>query len=778
MFFVLLAHFIVAFAALTLLQSRPRVSAALGVAVFSATIVATVVWGVGDDQPRGETWSWLAGLGLDVHLRLDSFAVMMTLVIATLGALVLAYSAAYFDPDKVTARFTGLFIAFAGVMTGLVLSADLFTMFIFWELTSVFSFLLIGLKSESATARASALRALLVTGTGGLAMLAGIVLLEVEIGTTSFTALAEMMPTGTTVSVAAILVLMGAFTKSAQFPFHFWLPGAMAAPTPVSAYLHSATMVKAGIVLMARLSPVFGDIDTWRWLVVLAGGTTMILGGVRAMRAHDAKLLLAHSTVSQLGFLAILAGIGIPGATYAAVVHLAAHAVFKAALFLSVGVVDHATGTRDIRELSGLARRMPLVAAMATLSAASMAGLMPLFGFATKEKALAVLLKADESVGSVGTVALVLVVIGAVLSTGYSVRLIRGMFGTKKDIPDTEVHHGSSMLLVSPVVLLGSASLLAGLLAKQTGHLFDAATKTLDATASGKLALWPGVNTALVVSVIVVVVGALVGALVPLGVSTRSLTLSGERIYQAVFDSILVGSKKVTRYSQNGSLPTYVMVIMSMAVAAIVVSMFRYDVPGLSGLSLADSWLQFAVAAMGIIVSVVLMFTTHRFVAALLLGGVGFALAVLFAAHGAPDLALTQILVETIVLVVFLLVLRQLPAVFDRAVSGMVRIGQLALSLAVGVSVAVFAAMVAQSRTSPSVGDRYVERSLEEAGGKNVVNVILVDFRAFDTLGEITVLAVAALGVANLVLMARRRLMASSGAMTGGTPANTGEVTR
>jgi multicomponent Na+:H+ antiporter subunit A len=766
MFVLLFAHFIVAAVALTVLKPRPRVSAFLGIGVFIATIIAMVQWGRtpegAGEAVRNVSVTWIGDLGLSLSLRLDSFAVMMVLIISVLGALVLAYSVAYFDPDDTTARFTGFFIAFAGVMSGLVMSADLFTMFVFWELTSVLSFLLIGLHSESGQARASALRALLVTGAGGLCLLAGVALFQVELGTTSFQELANMAPTGTVITVAAILVLLGAFTKSAQFPFHFWLPGAMAAPTPVSAYLHSATMVKAGIVLMARMSPIFGDLDIWRWMVVLAGGITMVLGGVRAMYATDAKLLLAHSTVSQLGFLGILAGIGIPGATYAAVVHLAAHAVFKAALFLSVGAVDHAVGSRDIRTLSGVGRQMPLVATLATLSAASMAGVSPLFGFATKEKALAVLLKADDTVGAVGNVALAFVVVGAVLSTAYSVRFVRGVFGTKKDCAPSHVHHAPSFLLVAPVVLLSGASLLAGLFAKQTGHLFDAVATTLSSTATGKLALWPGVNTALVVSVIVVAVGAVIGSLVPFAVTARSLPVTGDKVYLWLLDGILSGSKKITKYTQNGSLQTYVVVTMSVLIATLVYSLATDQWPHFDNVVIADSPLQLGVVVLGIVLTGVVTFTAHRFVAALLLGGVGFAIAVVFALFGAPDLALTQILVETIVLVVFLLVLRQLPSKFERSVKGSVRVVQIGLSVSVGLVVALFALLVGNARLAPSVGEEYIARSAPQGGGNNVVNVILVDFRGVDTLGEITVLAVAAIGVANLVNMARRQRRAAT----------------
>lgn len=762
MFLLLLALFVIATAALTVLSARPRIGAFAGVAALAATAVVVAIKGIGVDEPWEQRWVWVDELGLVISLRLDAFAVVMVLLVAVLGALVLWYSTGYFDADRTTARFVGLFVAFAAAMTGLVLSADLFSMFIFWELTSVCSFLLIGLNDLSSTARSSALRALLVTSAGGLCLLAGVALFQVFEGTSAFTELAERSPVGTGVTTAAVLVLIGGLTKSAQFPFHFWLPGAMAAPTPVSAYLHSATMVKAGIVLMARMAPIVGDTDVWRWIVVLAGGTTMLIGGARALRQTDAKLLLAHSTVSQLGFLTILVGLGVPGATYAGVAHLVAHAVFKAGLFLSVGAVDHATGTRDISVLSGVGRQLPVVAVVTTLLAASMAGLIPLFGFATKEKALVALLDADDSAGAVGVVALVAVVIGAVLSAAYSVRLVRGLFGSKRGVDATLIEHAPGFTLVVPVVLTAVASLVAGLAAGVVGGWLEAPALSLDSLSSGYLKLWPGVNTALVISVVVLVVGGVIGWRLPIA-ETRSVTrFSGERVFQFLLDGLIAGSKRVTAVSQSGSLLAYLAIVMGVVVAALVVAFVGAFGPngagsGFSETVLADSVLQAGVALLAVAFAFGVAAVSHRFIAALLMGGVGFACAVLFAMFGAPDLALTQILVETLTIVVFLLVLRQMPRRFDRPSAWAPRWGRVMLSAAVGVSVAVFAVMVSAARTATSAGEVYNDLSLPEAGGKNVVNVILVDFRGVDTMGEITVLAVAALGVANLVRMARRR---------------------
>ncbi|MCX6521580.1 MAG: proton-conducting transporter membrane subunit [Actinobacteria bacterium] len=771
MIVLVLLHAVVAVAVLTATRARPVVGAVLGCLVLAATAITVIVLGIGPTTARSESWEWVPDLGLRLAFRLDGFAVAMALVVSVIGVLVLAYSIAYFDQDATYVRFVGLFVAFAGAMTGLVMAADLFTMFVFWELTSVCSFLLIGLNDRSAAARSAALRALLVTGAGGLCLLGGVVLLQVASGTTDFATLASSPPEGAMVTTAACLALVGAFTKSAQFPFHFWLPGAMAAPTPVSAYLHSATMVKAGIVLMARLAPAFGELDVWRWAVVVCGGTTMLLGGARAMRQTDAKLLLAHSTVSQLGFLTLLVGLGVPGATYAGVAHLVAHAVFKAGLFLGVGVVDHATGTRDIRRLSGLAREMPVVAICTGLSAASMAGLIPLFGFATKEKALVALLDAD--VGAAGVVALVAVVVGAVLSAAYSVRLVRGLFGTKAVAADggdhAHVHHGSGVLLVGPVASFAAVSLVAGVGAGVVGRWLVGPATSLDAAASSSLYLWPGFNTALAISLSVVVVGAVVGWRVPASVAPTMTKVSGERIFQRLFDGLLDGSKRLTVITQSGSLVAYLGVVMAVVTAVLVAGIAKDPGAGIDELRWADSWVQAAIAMIAIVFAGAVIVARDRFVSALLIGGVGFSCAVLFALYGAPDLALTQILVETLTIVVFLLVLRQMPRRFSPDPVWAPRAVRLAISVGVGGAVAAFAVMVSAARRAPSVGGTYAELSLPEAGGSNIVNVILVDFRGVDTLGEITVLAIAALGVTNLVRMARR---ARSRALDAAVPAS------
>lgn len=753
---LLALHALVAVLALSVLRRQPRVGAWLGVAVLAATAVYAVAAGT-TAEPHGESWIWVEALGWGIHLRLDGFAVLMVLIVSVLGAFVLAYATTYFDMDQRFVRFVGIFVLFAGAMNGLVMSADLFTMFVFWEITSVTSFLLIGLNDESATARFAALRALLVTGAGGLCLLAGLSLIQIVAGTTAFVDLATNTPAGTVIDVALVLVLAGAFTKSAQFPFHFWLPGAMAAPTPVSAYLHSATMVKAGIVLIARMAPIFGDRALWQWLIVGAGVATIMIGGARALGQTDAKLLLAHSTVSQLGLLTILFGIGVPIATYAGVAHLLAHAVFKAGLFLGVGMVDHSFGTRDIAVLSGVGRRMRTAMVMGGLATASMAGIIPLFGFATKEKSLAALLKTTDYVGAAGTVALVGVVAGSMLTVAYSIRLFVGMFGTKQEVAETELHHAPSLGLWLPVYVISLASLVFGLWPSAVGRLLDAPASSLDAQSAGELVLWPGVNTAFALSVVIVIVGVVIARLVPLRLIGSRIRLSGEEIFRAMYDGLLEFSRVATSRIQTGSLLAYIAVTLLVISAALVVGVLAgFDADLLDGVIWFDSAAQLVIAVSMAVLALVVVFIEQRFVAALVIGGVGLGCAALFALHGAPDLALTQVLVETMTIVVFLLVLRQVPQRFEAPPRWAPRVLRVGIAVAVGGVVALFAALVSGSRTAPSSGISYADLSLPEAGGKNIVNVILVDFRGFDTFGEITVLAVAALGVANLVKMARR----------------------
>ena len=770
MIFLLLAHLLAAIVCLA--PGRRSARWALPVAAIAPAV--TFGWLVSQSGAvlDGETPTveveWIPQIALSISLRLDGFGLVMGLVVSGIGVLVMAYSVAYFGRRDDLGRLAGLLVAFAGAMLGIVWADGLLTLFVFWELTSITSFLLIGFDDTNASARAAATRAFLVTGAGGLAMLAGLIILTIAGDTTTISGLLADPPSGTLTDVALVLVLLGAFTKSAQFPFHFWLPGAMAAPTPVSAYLHSATMVKAGLVVVARFAPAFATEGPWRVLVVGAGLASLFIGGIRAMRQQDAKLALAHGTVSQLGFLMVLLGLGTPATTYAGVAMLLAHALFKASLFLSVGVVDHEAGTRDMRRLRGLFRALPIVAASVIVAAASMAAIPPTFGFVAKEKALDGLL--DAEIGVIGTIALVGIVLGSVLTVAYTIRIAVGLLGddapgvdddtveAPRPIDPSSVHRPPFGLVGAPA-LLALASLAFGLGAGLVGDWLAEATASLDPeTASKHLVLWPGVNEALLVSAGIITAG------VVLWWSTRSATRTIDAarspatiLYDRVYDGLLEGARRATAATQSGSLPLYLAVVLTTVAAALVVAIAAGATDSISSPRFSNSPIELVAVAVTGLLAVAIVFARNRFGAAVLLGGSGYALAIVYLIQGAPDLAITQFLVETLTIVVFLLVLAHLPDEFAPAPAWAPRVVRIGNATVVGVTVAVFALSASGSRTEPSVGEDYVALSEPEAGGRNVVNVILVDFRGFDTLGEITVLAVAGAGVVNLVRAARRQ---------------------
>ncbi len=753
-----------------LAAAAPAVSRRLGRGVFAVCAVApaaTVAYALArapaafDGAPASETVAWAGRLGLDLQLRLDAFAVLMVLLVSGIGVLIFAYCAWYFGPRPDLGRFAATLLAFAGSMLGVVLADNVLVLYVFWELTTVTSYLLIGFDHEKGSARAAALQGLLVTAAGGLAMLAGLVVLGEAAGTYTLSAMLADPPAGGAATAGALLALGGAFTKSAQVPFHFWLAGAMAAPTPVSAYLHSATMVKAGVYLVARLAPAFALLGGWRELVVGVGVATMLLGGWRALRQHDLKLLLAYGTVSQLGFMMILLGAGVPEATRAGAVLLLAHGAFKAALFMVVGIVDHQAGTRDLRRLSGLGRRMPATFWVAVVAAASMAGLPPLFGFVAKEAAFEAYL--HGGIGPIGPIALGGMALGSVLTFAYSARFVWGAFADKPDVAraghDGAGAHAPPAAFLAPAALLAVVTVAIGVLPSFAAGLVNAAAAALDpAVEPGTLALWHGFNLALWLSALVIVAG------VALFARRREVehlqarlpsTVDAARAYHGLVKGLNRGADRVTGLVQNGSLPVYLGTILLTVVALPLPALLSGGLPTPDGV-VAESLLQLAVIGGVAVAAIGTVLARRRFAAVLFLGGVGYGVAILFVIQGAPDLALTQLLVETLSLVVFVLVLRHLPENFEvhhwrlgqafrRAVAGLV-----------GVFVFVFVLAAGQARTSPPVSEAYLAQALPEAGGRNVVNVILVDFRGFDTLGEITVLAVAALGIAGLV-RARRR---------------------
>lgn len=710
---------------------------------------------------------WIPTLGVDLAYRIGTLQWVLALMVTGVGALVLFYCRWYFSGADVPARTGGLLVAFAGAMLGLVTADDLILLYVFWELTTVFSYLLVGHNPTRGANRRAALTALMVTTFGGLAMLVGIIMIGVTAGTFSLSAvLAEpdRLGTGAVAVVAILLLLVGALTKSAQIPFHFWLPGAMAAPTPVSAYLHAAAMVKAGVYLVALLAPVFADLPGWRPVVLTLGAGTMILGAWRALRQYDIKLLLAYGTVSQLGFLMAMCGLGTRSAMLAGVAMVISHALFKAALFLVVGVVDRSTGTRDIRKLSGVARRLPLVAGAAAVAAASMAAVPPLIGFTAKEAAfesLVYLLPDGDETGIPPLPAVLLVgalVAGSALTVAYTLRFLWGAFATKPGVLPTAVEREPFGFALAPVVL-AAASLVGGFVGPTLTRVLDplAATAKVGEPSHG-IALWHGFSAPLAMSALALGVGALLFARrrwIGRVQATFPQTQEAEEVYQSVMRGIDRSAVEVTAVTQRGSLPIYLGTILLVLVAlpgSVLLRLSSWP----SSLRPWDSPGQVLVGATMIIAAVLAASSRGRLKAVILVGVTGYGTALMFLLHGAPDLALTQILVETVTLVVFVLVLRKLPKYFTDRPLHSSRWWRLVIALLVGFTVVSTVYLAAGGRVATPVSEAFYEAAYTFGYGKNIVNVTLVDIRSWDTLGEISVLVVAATGVASLIFIRRR----------------------
>jgi multicomponent Na+:H+ antiporter subunit A len=611
---------------------------------------------------------------------------------------------------------------------------------------------------------------MLITGAGGVVMLAGLILIGQSSGTYRLSELIGNVPPGTTVSVGVVLVAIGAFTKSAQWPFSGWLPGAMVAPTPISTYLHAATMVKAGVYLVARLSPALADIGVWRELMLVAGSVTMLTGGWRAMRQHDLKLLLAYGTISQLGLLMLLFGMGKYALAQAGIVLLIAHAAFKAALFMVVGIVDHQAGTRDVRKLRMLGRNWRPVQLTSIVAAASMSGFPPLLGFIAKEKAL----DAGLAGGFSGSAALVaVVVVGSVLTFAYSGRFVLGVMGRLAEPGDEAVEPAAppSVAFLAPAFALAVFSLAAGVAPVIVDRLVRTATSSLDPASSPKhVVLWAGFNTALLLSSIVIGVGALlviafrrVEAFQLLVHSLVARVPDSDRSFRAIVTGLSSSSQRVTRVVQNGSLPVYLMVIIGVAVGVpLIPAVAQLDaLPDVIG-----PWVYLPISLLIVVAAIGATVVRRRIAAALLLGAVGFGMSGFYVVQGAPDLALTQFAIETLATVLFVLALRFLPRQFTVVSSVVSTSFRLAISILAGVSVFVLALVAGGARSdvsAPAASDSMIQRSVPEAKGSNVVNVILVDFRGLDTLGEIAVLVVAGLGVVALTrtTLVRDRTMRS-----------------
>ncbi len=731
----------------------------LGLFIYFARQIATVA----EQGPVREVYTWLPALNIPLSFYLDGLSLLFALLVTGIGTLIVVYTGGYMKGHEHFGRFFTQLFLFMGAMLGLVLADNIIVFFIFFELTSFASYLLIGFYHTDEDNRRAARKALVVTGGGGLALLAGLILLQQVTGTLEFS---EMLAMGATVTAHPyylaifILVALGAFTKSAQFPFHFWLSAAMAGPTPVSAYLHSATMVKAGVFLIARLHPVMSSTDVWFYTLVGFGGFTMLMSAWLSLRYTDLKQILAYTTIWVLGLLMMLLGMGTGEAVAAAMVFTLIHALYKGALFMMAGSIDHETGTRDVTELGGLRKAMPYTATGGLLAALSMAGLPPLFGFIGKE----VTYEAALHAGTAGyTVLVVAVLANAALLAAALVVGYRPFFGSVKG-PFTRNPHEAPVSMWLGPGLLAALGLVFALVPSLVDHtLLQAATgAVLNESYELHLALWHGINAPLIASLITFAIGfGLYFAWEPI---QRSSVMAGLNQLlghgpAAVFERGLYEtarlSRGVTRALQGGTFRHYLLTIFSVFVVIVggaLLGQMELRWPG--GL-VELRYYEAALAGLIVLSTLVAVRTHNRFMAILALGIGGYSVALVYLLFGAPDLAMTQFTIETLTVILLVIVLLNLPGISGE-VGRVARVRDGVVAVGVGGILTVLMLGVLNQPFDRYVSDYLAANSYTEAQGHNIVNVILVDFRALDTMGEISVLAMAALGVYVLMRMMPR----------------------
>ncbi|CRM69908.1 monovalent cation/H+ antiporter subunit A [Pseudomonas sp. 44 R 15] len=716
-----------------------------------------------------EEFMWLPSLGLNFVLRLDGFAWLFSMLVLGIGTLVALYARYYMSPDDPVPRFFAFFLAFMGAMLGLVISGNLIQIVFFWELTSLFSFLLIGYWHHRADARRGAYMALMVTGAGGLCLLAGVMLLGHIVGSYD---LDQVLVAGDQIRAHSLypvmlaLVLIGALSKSAQFPFHFWLPHAMAAPTPVSAYLHSATMVKAGVFLLARLWPSLSGSEEWFWIVGGAGALTLLLGAYCAMFQNDLKGLLAYSTISHLGLITLLLGLNSPLAAVAAVFHILNHATFKASLFMAAGIIDHESGTRDIRKLSGLVRLIPFTATLAMVASASMAGVPLLNGFLSKEMFFA----ETVFISSTKWVEVMLPVIATIAGTfsvAYALRFTVDVFfgPPATDLPHTP--HEPPRWMRAPVELLVFACLLVGIFpAQMVGSILAAAALPVvgGALPEYSLAIWHGWNAPMIMSLVAMSGGVVLYLMLRKQLKRGRFTyppligyFNGKRGFERCLVVMMRGVRKIEKRISTKRLQTQLFLLVTVAVIGALIPMLnsgltwgdRPKIPG--SIVFVTLWVLAIACALG----AAWQAKYHRLAALTMVSVCGLMTCITFVWFSAPDLALTQLVVEVVTTVLILLGLRWLPRRIEEVSplpntlrkARIRRVRDFLLSTVVGGGMALLSYAMLTRQTPNDISSFYLSRALPEGGGSNVVNVMLVDFRGFDTLGEITVLGAVALTV-------------------------------
>ncbi|WP_417669053.1 monovalent cation/H+ antiporter subunit A [Pseudoalteromonas tetraodonis] len=701
---------------------------------------------------------WIPALGLDISLRLDGLSLLFLFMILGIGLLVILYARYYLSQNDSLPKLFSYLMLFMTAMLGIVMSNNVIQLWVFWELTSISSFLLISYWWHKSEARKGARMALAVTGAGGLALLGGLMLLGDIVGSYNLdTILASkaIIQSHDLYELALVLVLLGAFTKSAQFPFHFWLPHAMAAPTPVSAYLHSATMVKAGIFLLARFYPALAGTDTWFLLVGLTGLTTLLFGAYIALFKHDLKGLLAYSTISHLGLITLLLGLDTQLATVAAIFHIINHATFKASLFMATGIIDHETGTRDMRKLNGMWRYLPYTATLAMVAAAAMAGVPLLNGFLSKEMFFAETLN-QQVLGSMSWLIPVLATVAGALSVAYSSRFIHDVFfnGEPIDLPRTP--HEAPRYMRVPIEILVVLCILVGIFPHFVvdGILSAASLAVLgQAMPEYKLTIWHGFNLPLLMSGMAVIGGLFIY------VNRKYLfqfqaslpPFNAKKIFERFLVVVVNWCQNKIQSTENGSLQRYVFIMLGVVLLASGWPLFEMkQLAGSVPNTPVD--IQNAIGAGLLIIGAIATVIWHRIrmVSLLMLSIVGLMVSVAFTRFSAPDLALTQLTVEVATIILLMLALFFLPQSTPRESSSLRILRDVVISSTVGIIIASICYALL-TRPLNSISEFFVANAKTGGGGTNVVNVILVDFRGFDTLGEITVLGIAALGIFKLL---------------------------
>ena len=738
---------------------------AIGASLSSFLLLLSQAPAIFDGAVMTQTWSWLPQLGIDFSFRLDSLGLLFALLISGIGTLIYIYAYYYLNPKNSLSKLYLLLMLFMAAMLGISLSNNLIILLVFWELTSISSFLLVGYWSNYEAAQRGSRMALTITGMGGLAMLGGFVLLGQITGTyqlDQILMMTEQIQSHHLFVPTLLLILLGAFTKSAQFPFHFWLPNAMAAPTPVSAYLHSATMVKAGLFLVARLLPIFAGAALFHNIVTFVGLFTLCMAAFFAIFKEDLKGLLAYSTISHLGLIMCLLGIGSPLAVAAAIFHIINHATFKAALFMIAGIIDHESGTRDLRKLSGLWQLLPFTATLTMITAASMAGVPLTNGFLSKEMFFTELVASLSGPLMVGSA--IVATLAGIFAVAYSIRLVHGVFfdgPLGKQVPNKDAHE-PAFGMRAPATLLAILCILVGLLPallveKIVNSTTQATTQNF-AFEGTHLALWHGFNLPLLMSVISLLGGTIFyfslakgGVLREIDLDPKLGRLQGRVLFDLFLKNLLLNSRRFRRSTENGKLQSYLLWIIIFTVGLVGFPLLSNAVgTGTRELTHAPAlaiilWLLLFSSCW-----MLLWFHHERIKAVLISGAVGLVVTMVFIGFSAPDLALTQITVDVVTTVLLLMSLSLLPQLTPYESSPTRRWRDAIIALGGGLGIAAIAWLI-MTRDHNSISWFFLQQSIPLGGGTNVVNVILVDFRGFDTFGEITVLGIAAIGVLSLM---------------------------